>query len=247
MINRLKFDENYTERVTCRDGTLLQLRLVRPSDKERLLRGFAELSAQSRYRRFFVAKNSLSEEELRFFTETDCIDHFALGAVMLEPRGTEGRGVGISRFIRTRDDPWLAEVAITVVDDMQRRGVGLVLLERLIEAAQERDVRRFRFECLAQNRNLQKLIQRVCREVKLVDEGEIMVAEVDLPGCHHESQRRSKEALTNLRDLLRAMARQALEAQVAFGFDSATRTLDAAHKSGELWLRPRRPRPPNEE
>jgi GNAT superfamily N-acetyltransferase len=40
----------------------------------------------------------------------------------------DGRGVGIARYIRDAEDPQAAEVAVTVLDHWQRRGLGTELL-----------------------------------------------------------------------------------------------------------------------
>ncbi len=77
------FCDDYEELTELRDGTKVLLRLVRPSDKQLLLRGFEQLSARSRYLRFLTPKAVLTEEELRYLTELDGEDHFAIGAVRL--------------------------------------------------------------------------------------------------------------------------------------------------------------------
>ena len=48
----LRFTPGYNERVMLRNGAAAELRLIRPDDKELLLRGFHELSSTSRYLRF---------------------------------------------------------------------------------------------------------------------------------------------------------------------------------------------------
>lgn len=90
------FCDDYAELAELRDGTKVLLRLVRPSDKQLLLRGFEQLSARSRYLRFLVPKAVLTEDELRYLTELDGEDHFAIGAVRLveEPLAETGETDG---------------------------------------------------------------------------------------------------------------------------------------------------------
>jgi len=232
----LKFDQDYSERVLTRDGVALTLRLVRPSDKEKLLLGFAQLSARSRYLRFFASKRDLTDEELRFFTEIDCDNHFAIGALERGDGGSEGRGVGVVRFIRESEEPATAEVAITVIDEMQRRGVGRILLERLVDAARERGIARFRFECLAQNRDVQKLVKGVCEKVEMIGDGEVLVATAALPEPNEPASAGVHGVTPNLYHLLRAVARDAFSAQLAAGFEAVNRTLDAAKSGGVSML-----------
>ena len=56
----LHFDDEYNECVTLRDGSEVHLRLLGPHDRQLLRAGFARLSSESRYRRFFSAKNEES-------------------------------------------------------------------------------------------------------------------------------------------------------------------------------------------
>jgi GNAT superfamily N-acetyltransferase len=84
-------------------------------------------------------KKELSAAELRYFTDVDHHDHEALGA--LDRAG--GHGVGIARYIRDADDPQAAEIAVTIVDDWQGRGLGTELLAQLSGRARQEGIRRF--------------------------------------------------------------------------------------------------------
>lgn len=153
-----RFHAHYRERLSLADGTWAELRMVRPEDTALLRDGFERLSPRSRYQRFLSAKPRLSEQELRYLTEVDGERHLALGAVMRSPGGREV-GLGVARFIRLAHAPELAEVAITVADDAQGKGLGRVLLERLVDAARERGVERFEFRVLAGNMPMYRLVQ----------------------------------------------------------------------------------------
>ena len=144
------FDERYDERARLEDGTLVHLRLIGPEDKALIAEGFARLSPESRYRRFFAAKRQLTPAELRYFTEFDGTNHLAIGAVHVRADGSE-EGLGVARFVRLPDEPNVAEAAVVVVDDYQNRGLGHLLLLRLVAAARERGVMRFRATTLADN------------------------------------------------------------------------------------------------
>ena len=82
-----------------RDGSLVLIRPVQEGDAPLLADGFGQLSAESRWMRFLMAKQELSPSELRYFTSVDHHDHEALGAL---DHG-DGRGVAIARYIRY---PW---------------------------------------------------------------------------------------------------------------------------------------------
>src|SRR5207244_7477375 len=116
-----------------RDGSTVLIRQVRGTDAPLLADGFARLSARSRQMRFLGPKKMLSAAELRYLTQVDHHDHEAIGA--LSP--AEGRGVGVARYIRDADDPRAAEIAVTIADHWQGRGLGPDLLARLSERSRE--------------------------------------------------------------------------------------------------------------
>ncbi len=124
--------------VVLRDGSAVLIRQVRSTDAPLLADGFARLSPRSRRMRFLGAKTTLSAAELRYFTEVGHHDHEAIGALS----ATDGRGVGIARYVRDADDPQAAEIAVTVVDDWHSRGLGTELLSRLSDRARQADIHR---------------------------------------------------------------------------------------------------------
>src|SRR4051794_20929256 len=98
------------------------------------------LSPESRRARFLTAKPRLTSAELRYLTELDGLDHYALIAVLAERPDLLA---GVARFVRSADDPLAAEVAVVVGDPLQGKGLGRTLGLRLADAARARGVRRF--------------------------------------------------------------------------------------------------------
>lgn len=198
------FDGGYGEDAELSDGTRVRLRVVRPDDRERLRRGFGELSPQSRYLRFMAAKAELTERELDRLSELDGEDRFAIGALRLDASGVEGDGLGVARFARLPDEPAVAEAAVTVVDEVQGRGLGSLLLRRLSAAARERGVERFRGEILLRNRAMRRLLEEH-GDVSVVDTGhETVRVLVELPSF--ESGLASSSERSNLLGRLLAQA-----------------------------------------
>jgi GNAT superfamily N-acetyltransferase len=120
--------------IVLRDGSRIRLRQGHSSDKQLLLRGFERLSPESRYRRFLAAMPELSEEKVRYLTEIDHHDHEAI--IALDER--TGEGIGVARYIRDPERRDAAEVAVTVIDDWQGRGLGTLLLDRCSAPARAR-------------------------------------------------------------------------------------------------------------
>ena len=145
------------ERVLLRDGTEVALRPIREEDKDAVQSAFDRMSEDSRYKRFFTLSPQLSDRELAYLTEVDHHDHEALVAYL---PGT-GESLGVSRFVRSKEDPEEAEVATVVVDDWQSRGIGTLLIDRLSARAREEGIQRFTSELLASNRRAIDLFRRM--------------------------------------------------------------------------------------
>lgn len=189
----------------------VRVRAIQPSDKKRLADGFQRLSPQSRYRRFFSQKNTLTVEELQRLTEFDGNEHFALGAFELSPTGDDGDAVGVARYFRVSEDTETAELAIAVVDDRQGRGVGRLLLQRLLTVAQERGVKRIRCYVLAENERMRKLAESMLgKAASLRREGEVLIADFLIPQSLPEHT--TVSVPQGLFDLFRLVARGSVAA-----------------------------------
>jgi RimJ/RimL family protein N-acetyltransferase len=145
------------KRVVLRDGSTVLIRPVCSMDAPLLADGFARLSPQSRWMRFLGAKTSLSAAELRYLTDVDHHDHEAIGALSV----ADGRGVGIARYVRDTNDPRSAEIAVTIVDDWQGRGLGTELLARLSDRARQAGIDRFTALVSTQNAAMAGLLRKL--------------------------------------------------------------------------------------
>jgi protein lysine acetyltransferase len=143
--------------VRLRDGTEVLVGRLTPADAPLLADAFSRLSEESRRLRFLGPKPELTSSELRYLTEVDGHRHEALCAI--DP--ATGQGVAVGRYVVDAADPRRAEVAITVTDDWQRRGVGKLLLTRLADRAREEGIGRFTALVSYDNRNMRMLLARV--------------------------------------------------------------------------------------
>jgi GNAT superfamily N-acetyltransferase len=216
----VKYSRSYREQAELANGSVIEIRAVQPGDKAMLASGFERLSAESRRRRFFTMKNGLSDEELRYLTEFDGVDHYALGAMCLGDGELPSNGIGVARFVRSEVDSDTAEVSVVIVDEWQSRGVGSLLLERIIAAAAERGVRQIRATALAENQEIRKLISHYSDQVtaNVVEPG---VVEFKFPvSLPMESQ-----ALDALLSTFRLVAEDALVVPIWFGRQTVRRLL----------------------
>ena len=134
------------------DGTEVELRPVGPDDKPLLKQGMAMLSPASRRLRFMSPIENLSRSQLAYLTEIDHESHLAWGVIVA------GQPVAVARLVRLSGSPDIAEIAITVVDDWQGRGIGKLLVRVLAEIGRSVDIERFVFEALPENEGIVRLL-----------------------------------------------------------------------------------------
>lgn len=124
-----------------RNGVKALVREVSLKDRHLLEIGFDRLSDESRYFRFLHPVNRLSEAELTYFLDAQGPNHQALGA--LDVSGPTPEPAGIGRYCRLPNQPATAEIAITVLDRYQGRGLGTLLVGSLAKLAAANGVSSF--------------------------------------------------------------------------------------------------------
>lgn len=159
------------------DGGVVTIRGIVPEDREELRRGLAGLSPESRYFRFLhLGVSEPTEHLLTYLTAVDQKRHVALAASVTSPDLKTDRGVGIARFVRLDGQPDTAEAAVTVVDDMHRRGIGTALLRELLRAAELRGITTLRAEVLADNESMRTILERAGAQKVAEESGQGTIA-----------------------------------------------------------------------
>ena len=153
------------------------IRPVQPEDKELFVAGWEQFGEESRYRRFMGAQGQPEPGRPR-------VPHRDRPR---RPRGDRRARRRDRRGRRRRplrapaDQPEVAEAAVAVVDEWQRRGLGGELLGRLTERARENGVERFHASLFAVNHAMIALFEDLGElEVRHVGEGRIEI-DVELP------------------------------------------------------------------
>ncbi|HET9626010.1 MAG TPA: GNAT family N-acetyltransferase [Kofleriaceae bacterium] len=213
------FSLDYLEHAVLQDGTAVQVRLIRPDDKDILRAGFERLSPASRYARFLAAKQALSDDELTYLCEVDHENHVAIGAVLEPPPAPADAsapapppvGLAIARFIRLADPANTAEAAIAVADEAQHRGLGRLLFMRLVAAAAERGIERFRCEVLGSNAGMAGLLAQISPERSVEVGGGMMSIEIALPNVTPTEPPAGAPTQSGMYHLFRAVAANAVE------------------------------------
>lgn len=149
----------YERLLELKDGTPVHVRPIRADDEPRLHEVFARMSERTVYFRFFSPLKRLPDEMARRLARVDYDMRFALVATTHRPDGDE-HILGVARYDRVAGTE-TAEVAVAVVDDMQRQGVGSGLLSLLAAVAREHGIRELTLIVLPENQSMLGLLRRL--------------------------------------------------------------------------------------
>ena len=149
----------YERQMELKDGTRVHVRPIRPDDEARLHEAFSRMSERSVYFRFFSPLKRLPDELAHRLARVDYDQRFALVATTHRPDGHEGI-LGVARYDRAPGTD-AAEVAVAVVDEMQRRGIGSGLLSQLASVAGEHGIHELTLIVLPDNQSMLGLLRRL--------------------------------------------------------------------------------------
>jgi RimJ/RimL family protein N-acetyltransferase len=161
-----------------RNGALLEIRALRPSDRAGMLAAIGRASKETLYRRFFGPKQSFSEREIEFFLNVDFASHVALVALL-----SEGGGqviVGGARYIVSQ--PGRAELAFVIDDLHQKLGIATHLITHLIKIAGAAELKELVAEVLPENLPMLKVFTRCGLAMSTRRERGVVHVRLALPG-----------------------------------------------------------------
>lgn len=146
------------ETVILKDRTQAVIRPIMPEDADDLQTAFQQLSPQSIYYRFMSEKHDLSNEEARHYATVDYQTRMAF--IATTQLDGEQSVIGVARYeTLLPEHPDTAEAAVVVIDSFQHRGLGRLLMERLLSYAYAHNIRYLRGEILIDNHRILKLIE----------------------------------------------------------------------------------------
>ena len=169
LLNKYKLD----------DGTIIGTGFVVPEDADRLVRGYKKLSLKTKMLRFHYGKNDLSTYEKEYLVNVDNYNHLAIGAVDLDK--SYDIGIALIRYIRDETDPTKAEVALTVIDEYQNRGIGIHLYNEMLEHAYKNGIKLLVNCVMKENTTMLNILEKIGGEIK-DSSGNQYLIEVKLPG-----------------------------------------------------------------
>jgi RimJ/RimL family protein N-acetyltransferase len=154
---------------TLKDGRSVIVRAIRPDDKATIIQGVNLFSEASVYKRFHGVKSSLSDLELKFYTEIDYLHHVALLAELEDST----QAIGGGRFIAHDEasPPRSAELAFAVADEYQGLGAGTIIFKHLIHIAREIGIKIFEADVFRDNTAMIIVFEKSGLPMRKINEG----------------------------------------------------------------------------
>ncbi len=187
--------------VVLADGGTVHVRPMRRDDASALLDLYGRLSDESLYLRFFSPVPAPRARDLEQLTDIDYDRRFALVVELGDAV------VAVARYVRTSGAADEAEIAFTVADDQQGRGLGTLLLEQLAAVAREHGIRRFVAMTLRRNAAMLKVFADAGYEVHKASDGNVVEVSFDIaPTAASLDAQERREKISEARSVTRILA-----------------------------------------
>jgi len=177
------YPKRYVSHEELRDDTPVTIRPIRPEDEPLMVRFHETLSEESVYMRYFHMMNldqRTAHERLTRICFIDYDREMALVAERTNPETGEREIMGVARLSRRGAVPEEAELSVLVSDRFQRRGIGTLLLSRLLEIGRAEHLSRITAEILFDNRPMQRISKKLGFHLRRDAEEMVMKADLDL-------------------------------------------------------------------
>ena len=151
-------DQDWLATCPLTDGRIVRFRHVSPDDQPLITEGIRTASRETLLHRFFSPIRSVAPDMLRGMLAIDRTQGMCVVGVV-EENGVN-RIICGARYVRL-PEPGRAEIAFTVHDDYQHRGLGTFLLKLLAKLAGPEGIRWFEADVMNSNQKMLNLFRKV--------------------------------------------------------------------------------------
>jgi acetyltransferase len=151
------YPAEWERRERLRDGTHILVRPIKGEDETLYPAFMAAESVEDARRRFFGAVRDLSPAFIVRLTHVD----YDLRMAFIAIDEADGKMLGVVRLHRQEDDPGTAEYAVIVRSDFKGRGLGRLLMMRMIEWSKAAGIKTITGLVLADNAEMLKLCEQL--------------------------------------------------------------------------------------
>ncbi|EDP60905.1 bifunctional acetate--CoA ligase family protein/GNAT family N-acetyltransferase [Vibrio sp. AND4] len=158
------FPAEFVETVTLKDGQPILLRPILPEDEPMHAQFIDSVSKEDLYKRFFSNVGEFNHEALANLTQIDFDREMAFVAVAFDEDGP--LIIGVARALITPDNSD-AEFAILVRSDLKGKGLGKVLMQKIIAYCQAKGTKQMSGMTMPTNRGMLSLAQSLGFELDI--------------------------------------------------------------------------------
>jgi acyl-CoA hydrolase/GNAT superfamily N-acetyltransferase len=181
----LPYPKKHEVDATFNRGLAVHFRPIQPTDEALLKELFYSHSEQTISSRYFAHIRHLSHEQVQKFVTLDYRNDFALVGVV--PHEGRERMICVGRYFRNPANAE-AEVAVTVHDDFQNRGIGTFLVRTLVNIASENGIIAFIANVRADNRSMFHIFQKMADKVEVAQDSNICRLRFELATVEREQK-----------------------------------------------------------
>ncbi|MBN1827542.1 MAG: GNAT family N-acetyltransferase [Deltaproteobacteria bacterium] len=155
---------------TFKGGLFVSFRAIKPSDEEGMRRLFYRFSDQAVYYRYFSPIKTMPHRRMQEYVNVDY--RRTLSIVGIVEEGGVEKIMAEARYVRSDERPY-ADVAFTIDEQYQGRGIATYLLSLLTDIARKRGIEGFTADVLADNKPMMRVFEKAPFPMKAVVESGI--------------------------------------------------------------------------
>ena len=186
------YPAEYESTITLKDGQQVFMRPIRPDDEPMMKEMFYSFTERTRYLRFHGPVQAFPHARLQVFCNIDYNTEFTLIGVVGSPGEEDVIALGCYMHDEATNT---AEVAFSVRDDWQNKGLGSHLFQKLAEVGRARGIREFHAEVLTENILMLKVFHNSDCAVATTTDGDVIHIQLGLdePQYHESSDEEPRE------------------------------------------------------